>query len=983
VALDVDTTSFLLWIPLTLPAVVAVLNALQLLRLSRGRDRPPTAVSTSPSSLGTPPGPPAAPSSLRLKVASWLRRHLLEVALAALLVAIAAYVRQVSPGTFLDLPSRSGVPGHPYQWLTYFRRFQMESAQVLGFVVALLAASLGLACFAVSWVRRDAQAARTGLLTTGVGMLALWQLAMLKMVPVPPATPFAMGAVTILGWCFAYRPSASWDLFGPLSSRWGEIALAAIAILVTIAARTFFLSRHPYGIEGDELKWTVEVVRSTLDGEYFGGADYHLSSLPVSFFMEAAFIRLFGPGFLSARLAAVVFSIAGSLAFYALVRATIGPRVAWLATFLLGISLLDVSASRLANVESLVKFWPLAALLMLAVALDRRRTSLFLAAGALVALGLLTYDTVAPLFVVGSLLLVYDLVRLKVPRPDAIRFGAAYLAPQLAVSPAVTAYWAGRLPYYELGQRGLGAAPLQDLLVRAQNLVQSLFSATAADFLYNRGGPLFESLLVPWLAAGLILALVLWRKARTLWVLVFALLFFIPVPILAASPMSRVLYPGLPAAYVLMAMALAAAYGELARLFGALLRPVLITLAAIVLLQLALLHQYISFNEVYDADDRQIRRELYDLAAAVQDSGSTGIFPYLTGAADPIENEYDYAVWLGMRSRVRRADDIGERLLVPAGSLLAALSERTPTEEGVTFVWDVWNIVARKTRDQLLATVLRCYPGAERVAGIFFDQYRLSSEILRTPLCGSAEVTLQSASEPALGTDDFVLLWTARGAPVSLIELTCGRRIQELQILQAEAMTGPGWESETRHGPGYQGAGFLADRGEGSEATLVVDLPVPNDYYVWIRYLRREVDPYPAVLTFGGRQVNFASSMGPLSVWAWQRMGPYHVDSGSVPLTLRRPYNGPDNKFVALFFDAIVLTVSPDFDPRTDDPFLTVLTRTVPLSAPANEGSLRVELGPGEYACWVRLIDDGRLLDPYGAVGVRSAPFAFEILPAP
>jgi hypothetical protein len=888
-------------------------------------------------------------------MASWLRRHRLEVGLAAILVVVAIYAREVSPGTFLNLPSRSGVPGHPYQWLFYFRRFQLEAGERLDYAVAILAGSLGLACLLLSWARQDRQAARTSMLVAGVGMLALWQLAMLKMYPVPPAAPFAMGAVAILGWCFAYRPSASRDLFGSLPSRREEIALAGIAILVTIGARGFFLSRHPYGIEGDELKWTVEVVRSTLDGEYFGGADYHLSSMPVSFFMEAAFIRYFGPGFLSARLAAVVFSIAGSLAFYALVRAAIGPRVAWLATFLLGISLLDVSASRVANVESLVKFWPLAALLMLAIALDRRRTSLFLAAGTLVALGLLTYDTVAPLFVVGSLLLVYDLVRLKVPRPDAVRFGAAYFAPQLAVLPAVTAYWASRLPYYELGLRGREAASLQNLLFDAQRLVQSLFISSIPDFIYNRGGPLFESLLIPWLAAGLILALVLWRKGRTLWVLVFGLLFFVPVPILAASPISRVLYPGLPAAYALMALALAAAYGEMARLFGDVLRPVLITLAAIVLLQLALLHQYISFNEVYDADDRQIRRELYDLAAAVQDSGSIGIFPYLTGAADPIENENDYAVWLGMRSRVRRADDIGERLLIPASSLLATLSERTPTDASVAFVWDVSSMVARETREQLLATVLRCYPGAERVAGIFFDLYRLSPDIFRTPRCGSAEASLQSASEPARGTDAYALHWTARGTPANLIELTCGRQIPELQLLQAETLTGPGWETETRQALGYQGFGYLTDSGEGSEAMLVVDLPAPNDYYVWVRYLRREVDPYPAVLSFAGKQVSFADSLGPLSVWVWQRMGPFYVDSASLPLALRRPYYGPDDQFAALFFDAVVLTVSPVFDPRTDDPFQPLMTRTLPLSTPANEGYLQVELGPGKFACRVRL----------------------------
>ena len=101
------------------------------------------------------------------------------------------------------------------------------------------------------------------------------------------------------------------------------------------------------------------------DHEFRYSTDYHLSSVPVSFYMQAPFHHLFGPGLLSARLTVATFSVLGSLAFYWLARELFGVPVALLATFLLSVSIFDISASRLANVESHVKLWPLLALALL------------------------------------------------------------------------------------------------------------------------------------------------------------------------------------------------------------------------------------------------------------------------------------------------------------------------------------------------------------------------------------------------------------------------------------------------------------------------------------------------------------------------------------------------------------------------------------------------------------------------------------------
>ena len=977
-----DPTRLEVWSPLFALAIAAALNATQLWRARRSAAMIDPAASDSNSP--PQPAPVEHPDSLqspRTRLRRWISGHPVEVVLIGGAISVSVYAWIVSPGFSMDRPYQSWLPGHPYRSLHFVRDMELQAADDLEVAVGIVGTAFSLACCAFSIRRKNLQAARVGLLLAGLSVLGLWQLAMLDFYPVESTAPLALGLLILLAWGLDYRSRAEDDLFGRRLSHIAEILLFSAALVVTILARATFLSLQPYGIEGDELKWTVEVVRSMVDGEFIEATEYHLSSLPVSFYMQALFVRLFGAGILSARLAAVVFSIAAGAAFYALARRLAGARVAWLATFLLGISLLDVSASRLANVESLVKLWPIASLLALAWALDSRRTAGFVAAGALVGLGLLTYDTLAPLLIVGFLLLFYDLHRLRVPRRQAIRFTAAYAAPQLLVLPVAATYWFGRLQYYELGNKGLESGTLERLARYAQELWQALFARAAPDFLYNRHGPLFESLLVPWLLCGALLGLLLWRRGRFAWALVVAALFFLPVPIVTHSPMGRVLYPGLPAAYFFMAVAMVAVYGEVRRLLGDAAAPALLTLAAIGLVQLAILNQYISFNEIEDPEDRRIRRELYDIAAEIQGVGTQGIFPYLPAADDPIESERDYAIWLGMRSRVSRPADMQTPVFPAAPSLLPTLSAMASPEAGVTVVWDASRQLRREERDALLATFLRCYPTAQPEAGEFFDRFTITQEAMSRPECVSALASLELAGGSPEADGQVTFAWQAVGAAPRQAAIVCGRQTPALQVLQAETLSGPGWVVEDRFASDYQGEGFLADPGgsESAAASIEVRTPAPGEYFVWVRTYRRVEDPYGAILGVNGQTAAFGARYDGHPAWRWERLGPFRIDAPIATLSITRPYSGPSDQFIALFFDAIALTSIDSFDPVHDDPYEIVLRQTVPVEPPALAGTVSASLPPGSYACTLTLRDGDRMIDPWGKIGVRSIPVEFEV----
>ncbi|MBK9715643.1 MAG: glycosyltransferase family 39 protein [Kouleothrix sp.] len=689
--------------------------------------------------------PTAAPIAWRALLGerlAWLRAHREET-----LAVLAAGGAALYTILFFPHPAQLTHPGefgHPFQGLHWVRDFLLERQSLLAptlvlFVTVVVLGLLGLAIARRDTPARAMYAVQAALLITALGLAGLGQLALLGFYAGAAPIYYLSAAVLFAIWSASYRPQLTADLFEAAWPRWLEITLLALTLGLTIFARFYGLRFYQYGIEGDESKWTVEVVNAMVDGVFPGGTEFHLSTMPLSFFMQAPFHWLLGPSILAGRISVAFYSVLGSIVFYWLARSLTSAPVAWLATTLLAVSLLDVSASRLANVESHTKLAPLLALLLLARAVRTGKPASYFLAGLGVAAAMLTYDTALPLAAVCSLIVLYELIRTRAGFAEWVRRISAFSAPILIIMPMTIAYLSGRLQYYV--QYASGSPESQygragRLALNLGEVLKALFVQTAGDFLYNRNGPLFDSALLPWMVLGTVLALVQWRRGRMLWILLWGSLFFFFAPVLTHSPFGRVFYPGLPAMYLLIALGLYGAYRSLGRALGPALQPGLKMLALVGLTLLVVSNIYLYFNLVLDFGDRQMRRELYDVSQAAAGPGAMVYYPYLQNGGDPVEFEQPFMIWLGTRVPGTRTAERYPHAVVPLEALLPDLTSLQGAYERVEVVWLTFvNPDTQPTRDQVLQQLRGCYPSATQVQGRFYDRYVIPGADLRASAC--------------------------------------------------------------------------------------------------------------------------------------------------------------------------------------------------------------------------------------------------------
>ncbi len=933
--------------------------------------------------------PPAAPApkltwkNLRARAVDEFRRNRTTLAWIAVGIMVTIILWFLSPRAFSHYTTEPGQPGHPLYAFSYVRGFQLRYARSYAYVLAITLGLLSLGLLVKAHIQKKPQRAQTNLLLSAIGLASLAQLIHLEFYTGSLLIQYVLALSFFLAWLFGYQARLKNDIFTTHWSKRLEIGLLLIPLLLTLLARISFINDIPYGIEGDESKWTVEVVASMIDGEFPHSTTYHLSSVPASFYMQAPFLRLFGPNLISARIAIVFYSVLGSLAFYWLARQLTNPPVAWLASMLLSVSIFDVSASRLANVESFVKLWPVLTLALLVRASRTGMKSTYLFAGIATAIGVLTYDTVAPLVPLALVMIIYELIRARVPIAESIRRLTAYNIPVLAIAPITVTYLFGRMQYYDLANKGWESNTLQSLFSHLGDIFHSMLEHTWTDFLYNRDGPLFNSLLIPWFLAGFVLCIIFWRRGRLLWVLLFAIFFFFPVPILTNSPMGRVLYPGLPAAYLMMAIALIAGLRAIQRALGPALQPLVSSLAALALGFICVLNLYIYFNEAHDAGNRRIRREIYETVRSVSSTESVTLLPYSPKGDDPIQQEGEQIIWLAVRSIADSPDNLPLALTLPMADLLPTLSGLSSEFERADLIWDHFSTHARDEREAILSTVLTCYSEFEFHEGNYFDRFTFLSETLQEPSCYSGTLSLEPITTELMEDQSTSLSWKLTGASASDLTLECSSIRKDLLWVPGEDFRGTGWEPIDRYVTGYYGSGFLTDHQGSQSAFLTVEMPDEVPVYVWLRTLRRVDDPYPGYLIMGGESDTFSNAGSvPLNEWAWERIGPFHPDPGFNELRIERPYPREQAGYMALFIDTLLITTSNSFDPNLDSIWEPSLKMDIPIRGQASEGSFPLSPDPGRYYCSVHALHGDRLVDPLGNLGLRSNSIEILVLPA-
>lgn len=777
----------------------------------------------------------------------------------------------------------------------------------------------------------------------------------------------------------------SWET-GPLAPvRWGwrrELPLALLVLAVAAFTRFYRIGDIPYGIEGDEATWTVEAATLAVDGAKVLDAEYHSFWLPVSFAMQAPFHQLLGPSIRAARIEVAFFSLLATAVFYWLVRRAVNSPVALIATFLLAVSVVDMSASRLALVEAHVKLWAVLSPALALAAWRRRSTLIFLACGIALALGLLTYETFAPMV---GVVLVCVAAKAWGQRADWRRWAehlSALLLPLILIAPRFITYLQGRAEYYALPRRGLADPPLVGLARGLIEVLHNFYRQTTGDFLIVQSGPIIHPLLTPLLVIGLAYTLVHIRRRDHLLPAAWFLLVLLPLPTLLRAPYVRVLYPGFPAMYMLIAIALWGITWKLRRQNAASAdnQPSSVILA-LALAALGVYNWNYYLHEVQDPPERQARREMADLVAERARTGQVIYAPYYSEVEDPLYTNREVLRFAVRSQSGAPGPDAPGRLLhlLPFDAALAELSIRGTEHGPVAVLHDKSTSSHGPERQAFADTLQRCYPGAAVATGRFFDVYTLSVEALAAPVCGSARVTWaalpEGASFPA--GQPLVLFWQVEGRAPTTARIVCERLAPGALRIEAEDFVKlEGWADETRNAPGYSGRAFVVDD-VNARAALTATLAEAGQYRVWARWYRAAPGGPPATLGIEDHTLSFGA-LAEIGRWVWQPSGSLSLPSGSLILTLSRE-TPAGQAYVPLFVDALLFVRDPAFDPEQESEWASVADSGENALSTAPPYAYTFTGEPGAYRCRAQAFTGDWLVDSQGQRGVWSDWIYFSI----
>ncbi|MCQ3936525.1 MAG: hypothetical protein DPW18_05690 [Chloroflexi bacterium] len=956
------------------PTLTALALGLMLCILARHHAWSEPQVETPPP----PSEPEAEPLSTTLdfkqRTREFIAKYRWEILLSGAMLGLLVFILLSAPvqltGKLSTYPNQPGRPFYFLHWTrNHLRLFYHETATASNLLTGLAA----LILVAAAGVRKSPARIRSGLLW---GLLSLagsaqWMVSS----GIQLTAGVGLYLIAILGF-FLWSRFARNDLVPALDERrtiplrW-EVALVVLTLALAAFGRMYALKTIPYGIEGDEAKWTAEVVSLGIRGEPDSSGLYHRDALPASFYMQTLFHKLMGPSLFAARFEVALFSVIATLVFYLFLRQITSMPLALLAAWFLSASIFDISASRLANVESHVKIWTVLTLALLVWAMRVGRWQAYAITGIALAIGLLTYDTVWPLGLVVLILVVLEARRQKESFADTSRNLAALLVPSMLATPILIPYLTGRMSYYEVGEKGWenGLVTLWDYF---SEVLFSWYGMTFQDFLYNRHGPLLNAFLLPWLTFGVTAALANMRSRLASWTLIWALLFIFPVPILAHSPFGRVYYPALPAIYILAAMGMYIFARESLRALGSGLQPLAASVMFVVLVWIPLFNLYIYFNEVDDAGDRRVRREVAELAAGAADSETLLVLASVPNYNEPLNNEYQM-IELYMLGKLPPHQIKESYQTVALENVLPTLPDLSPRPNRSIILDKIsWN--SRQERDDLAKALESCYPQAKWIKGDYFDRVDIDAEALAAPECISAHLTLEFTPEGNLA-------WQLSSGTASRLALKC--EIQQVNHAWVEAETfpaAPGWQVETVYAINWTGDGFLMDNFGSSPVLYIFEVMEESPLYVWVRYYKRVVDNSPARIMIENNAYIFASiGEDKLNQWNWERIGPFEVTTGFHTMELHRPYLDDPTKFMALFIDSVIFTSNPDFIP-SDNNYQPVRPQFYPLRQEQSRGELEPNLEPGTYRCYVEA-GNRSLVDAFGRTPVRSNTIHFIVAP--
>lgn len=956
-----------------LPILAAITGALVLFFVSHRFHWQDT--ETEPENHQNEPEAKLPAGDVRTKVRAFLSAHRWEALLVVVVIGAIFFAWLSAPTQMTgEIPASPNLPGRPFYFVHWQRNhlfiFFNQTATASNLLTGL--AALALTVFA--GIRKSPRKIQSALLwgTMALAGSAQWMIADEKQLMIGVALYLFAGA-GFLVWCLRNLESLNKDIDEARSIpfHW-EVTLVIAIVALASFGRLFALDKVPYGIEGDEAKWTAEVVSLGLRGDPDSNGLYHRDALPISFFMQTVFHKLMGPSLFAARLEVALFSIIATLIFYFLLRQITAMPLALLASWLLSASIFDISASRLANVESHVKLWPILTLALFAWALRKRHWATYAIAGIALGLGVLTYDTVLPMGLVMFILVIVEARRNSETFADTLRNLMAILTPALLTLPFLIPYFTGRMSYYEIEEKGWE----NGWITTWHHFIDVLYTwyvRASEDFLYNRNGPLLNAFLIPWLTFGVAAAIATFRRRLSSWTLVWLLLVIFPVPIITHTPLGRVYYPALPAAYILAAIGLYAFTRESLRALGSSFRPLIAALSVAVLVWLPLFNLYIYFNEVHDFGDRQMRREVAEFAGEAASMDNLIVLASVPKANEPLNNEYQM-IELFMMDKLPLEEITASYENVPLEEVLPTLRDISPRVNR-SVILDKSTLNDRQKRDDLTNAIRFCYPNATWNNGKFFDRVDIDAKTLANPACITTDISLTQ-------TTPNTFAWSLSQGTANQVSLQCSTLQNKRDWLEMETVNLAGaWQAETAFATGWSGTGFIMDN-YGS-TPLIFDIGKTEELplYFWVRYYKRVVDNSPAELFFNGQTHPFSdiNSEDLINQWVWEKIGPFNGSAENTTAAINRPYKDDPAQFIALFIDSLVHTHDPAFNPTGDQ------TESMPglvfnFQNERSAGTITASFEPGTYRCTIAATSNtGQIVDAFGHTPVKSEIIEFTV----
>ena len=845
----------------------------------------------------------------------------------------------------------------------------------LGLLRWLAPAATGLAALAlIIWRRRAG--VRPAALVVIFGLAAWGQVFVGRQEWVPAAALYAAAALLLALWLLVLRgdqvkaetkaeaevkvePSQAGGM-----SRRTEILLVVLVVLVAAFARFYRFDRVPYGIEGDEAKWSTQTAAEMFAGASRWDSDYRHERVPYTYWVEAFFYRLMGISLRTARWQVAFLSVLATALFYLLARRMLGPPGALVATSLLAVSIADISASRLSHVEGQIKLPLIAAFTFLVYAVTTQRWYWYPLTGLAVVAGLLTFDTffMAPVVIglwMGWRLLVDRRVKWLPARGDWLGKPGRlllFLLPILPVAQSALFYINTRRGDHN---KSMGSLTREGLSGWAQiwpqlreNLNQTLANFSYqrwGDFLVNRDGPIFNAALIPLAALGLVYLIVRWRRGQNGLAPLWFLLLFFPAAVVFGSPWVRVFYPAFPAFYLMAAAGLMLLVRTVAtsppapprRGEGSTVPPSLagkgvrglgslagkgvrgsgariptLSLVAFLLL-VGINNLYVYLHEIKDFSERITRREMADMAAANLAPGARLYVPYMPRYDDFVEWDREFLELVVWGTAPVGQEDAYYRLL-PYDELLPALSGEGPGLTAAAVLYDHGTGTLQPERQAIIDAAVRCFPEVTIQPGPRFDVIRIPEQGLQEPACSAAvSVHPTGPAEPVAAGSQIAFTWETQPAEMesqAVIEIV--RHAPGVVWLEAEDIfNSPSWYVEGRFAPRFSGRGYLGDWFDAQDVTAQALLPAAGRYTVWARTHRRETMEMALTISVAGQAFPAAlHNPNQFNQWLWERLGELDLPAGPIPVTLHRDYAG--SRHMSVFIDALVFSPDPGFEPE-------------------------------------------------------------------